>query len=247
MISSVSNSDIINACQILFSPGAQCSPEFINNIKPSALKIAFRKKAFETHPDRSRAMGRREDEQSRLFREVHTAYEVLRPVADGVARLKIKVAPDIKNTAPKGPATDPFRTSSFYTGALPEHKLRLGQFMYYSGVIPWKTLVDALSWQRRLKPLYGQIALEWEMLERKDIDHIMKFKGAAEKIGEYAKKHGFLTGFQHLAIMGKQRKHHRLIGDYFIEKGILSPRQLELLVRRTHDHNIKLGFGGDQA
>ena len=86
MLSTTSTSELITACQILFSPeGSKCSVDFIKTLKPSTLKKVYRKKALETHPDR------RGDSDSinagELFMKVKTAYEILKPVADGKTRI----------------------------------------------------------------------------------------------------------------------------------------------------------------
>lgn len=233
MLLTTSNSELVNACQILFSPeGSKCSVDFIKTIKPSTLKKVYRKKALETHPDRFSISGL--DESGELFLKVKTAYEILKPVADGTTNVKEPLRAEKKSSRDK-----PF--DAFYNGTVPFHKLLFGQFLYYSGTITWKTLMDAIVWQRRKKKIYGQIALQWKMLSENDITHIMRKKKPDEKFGAYAKKFGYLTIFQHLAIMGKQRKHSSLFGDYFIQKGILTKRQVDNLVEKTINHNSRIG------
>lgn len=239
MLSTTSTSELINACQILFSPeGSKCSVDFLKTLNPSTLKKVYRKKALETHPDRR---GNSTSEASgELFIKVKTAYEILKPVADGKTRI-----PEYKkrNTdKPKKNYTEktekPF--DAYYSGTLPFHPLLFGQYLYYSGTITWKTLMDAIIWQRSRKKTYGQIALQWKMLSENDISNIMRRKKPGEKFGAYAKKSGYLTIFQHLAIMGKQRKQAGLFGDYFIQKGILTKRQVDNLVQKTINHNNHL-------
>ncbi len=229
MLSTTSNSELVSACQILFSPDANmCSVDFIKALEPSTLKKVYRKKALETHPDRYGSSGLNEAESGEQFRKVKSAYETLKPVAAGTATVK----PNNKN--------DKKPPGNFYEGSLPFHKLLFGQFLYYSGTITWKTLMQAIVWQRNKKTAYGQIALHWEMLSTEDIAHIMQNKKFNEKFGEYAKKYDYLTIFQHLAIMGKQQSENRLFGEYFIKKGILSKRQVDNLVQKTINHNDQI-------
>ncbi len=225
MLSTVSDSDLVNACQILFSPyGNICSVDFIKSLNSSTLKKAYRKKALETHPDRCEALGVDETVLSEKFNKVKTAYEVLKPVTSESYITK----PDkvVKNK--------PF---GFYQGPMPGYQLLIGQFLYYSGAISWHTLIDAISWQRRQKPLYGKIAQDWGMLSYNEILVIMEHKQKGEKIGEFAMKRGYLSLFQHLAIMGKQKKTHALFGEYFIINGIYSRRQMALVVKKATRHN----------
>ena len=228
MLSTVSDSDLVTACQILFSPyGNRCSVDFVKSLNTSTLKKAYRRKALETHPDRCEALGVDKTVLSEKFRKVKTAYEVLKPVTSGD---KITILQQEKKTKP----------DVFYSGTMPLNELRLGQFLYYSGAISWKTLIDAISWQHRGKPLYGQIARDWGMLSSEEIQRIMKCKNTGEKIGEYARAKGYLSLFQHLAIMGKQKKTRALFGEFFIRRGIYSRRQMDAVVKNVRRHNEKI-------
>lgn len=230
MLSAAPGSELVNACQILFSPeGSKCSVEFIKSLKPSTLKKVYRKRALETHPDRCSSSGLAGDESCEAFRKVQSAYETLKPVATGAVILP-----------PDRPRTKHRAKGGFYTGTLPRHKLLFGQYMYYSGIITWETLIQAIVWQRQKKQLYGQIALNWHMLSPDDILHIMRNKAPGEKFGEYAKRYGYLTGFQHLAIIGRQKTDRALFGDYFIQKGLLSERQVDNLIQKAINHNNRV-------
>lgn len=244
MLTTVSSTDLVRACQVLFSPDISFSLAFVQNLDPSTLKTAYRKKALETHPDRAQALGVHEQIQSKRFREVKKAYEVLLPVTEKTVPLPSshhqRVRPQARHHEPpkeKPRYTSPNKMSSFYRGCVPNHSLRLGQFLYYSGIITWRHLIDAISWQRRVKPRYGQIALEWNILDRQQIMDILTQKERSERFGEYARRTGIISDFQHLAIIGKQNKCHRMFGEYFILNGILTQRQLDILLIRLIQHN----------
>ncbi|MBU1169261.1 MAG: DnaJ domain-containing protein [Proteobacteria bacterium] len=242
MLTTVSGTDLVRACQILFSPDASCSLSFVKSLDPLTLKTAFRKKALETHPDRSRALGKHEADQSRRFLEVKMAYEVLLPLAE-----KSVAVTEKKRATKRHPNQDReretrfrdarSRMSSYYRGVVPTQELKFGQFLYYSGIITWRQLIDAISFQRCIKPRYGQIAREWNIIDLHQVVLILQNKNQDERFGEYARKCGFITGFQHLAILGKQRQFHRLFGEYFVNEGILSQRQLDIAVKQAMFHN----------
>ena len=62
--------DLLKACQILFNTDIRmASSDFFLNIDTKILKNAYRKKAFETHPDRSRILGENEDQMIRKFKD----------------------------------------------------------------------------------------------------------------------------------------------------------------------------------
>lgn len=245
MLTPLSSTDLLRACQILFSPEKPFSVSFVESLDPTMLKTAFRKKALETHPDRAKALGIHEREQTRRFREVKRAYDVLMPLADKSAPIpdadRVRAHPEpgpgprTEQKPPRRPAQA--RKSSFYTGIVPGHSLKLGQYLYYSGIITWRHLIDAISWQRRIKPRYGQIAQDWNILDHYQILQILQNRDGGERFGEFARRCGLISDFQHLAILGKQKKHHRLFGEYFLDHGILTQRQLDILLKRLEKHN----------
>ena len=113
----------------------------------------------------------------------------------------------------------------------------LGQFLFYNHVITLQTLFDAVAWQRKQRPSFGQIALEWGILTHADIENILRKRNIREKFGTYALRNGYITQFQYMAILGKQRQMQKPLGQYFIEKQILSSADLENYVRLQKKHN----------
>jgi hypothetical protein len=67
------DSELIYACKVLFTHKTGFDFDFIRALDPYGLKLAYRKKALETHPDRSKALGRTEEEMNGLFQEVSFA------------------------------------------------------------------------------------------------------------------------------------------------------------------------------
>lgn len=259
MLTTVSGSDVVRAYQILFSPSDPFVKEafslsFVKRLDPSTVRSAFRKKALETHPDRAKVSGRGENEQADLFRQVKQAYEVLLPVAERCSAVEVKARVSAKPAGAEKKekrayqhAHDqhrrtfngkPRRTPSFYyNGLIPGHRLRLGHYLYYSGIISWQNLVNAVAFHMRSKPRYGEIALGWSMITPEELAFCLSQRLKGEKIGECLKRSELISDFQHLAILGKQRKFHCLFGAYFVNEGILSQRQLDIAVRRAVLHN----------
>jgi hypothetical protein len=128
----------------------------------------------------------------------------------------------------------------FYSGNVPKRELLIGQFLYYSGLISWKTLFDAVYWQRKRRPIIGKIALDWGILSSDDIRRILTERNYKEHFGEYALRNGFITHFEHLAIIGRQRKLQPPIGEYFIQQGFLANTVLKKMIERLKNHNRKV-------
>lgn len=252
--------DILKAFTLLFDPDFIFSIHTISCLNPIEIKVAYRKKALETHPDRARLLGKNEREMIDKFREINLAYNKLSSFLDDCKKEYYKnINPfnkydnhnynhkthfstkqrDCKYTNNKYKKED---TSSdfFYNSYIPNIELLIGQFMYYSGVISWKRLIHAIVWQRNQRPLFGRIAIEWGILSENDIRIILKERSFKEKIGEYALRNKYINNFEHMAIIGKQRSLQRPIGQFFIQNKILFQNDLEILLRRQRIHNYRV-------
>jgi hypothetical protein len=126
----------------------------------------------------------------------------------------------------------------FYTGSFPKGSLMIGQFLYYSGLISWRTLIEAISWQWRQRPPIGQIAIAWGLISFQDVIQILTIRTLNEKFGECALRTGYISNFELLALVGKQRKLQRPLGEYFIISGILSATDLINMANKQQRHNL---------
>ncbi len=237
--------EIIDACRLLFPATVAVDAGFLNTIASEDVKAAFRKKALKTHPDRSKVLGRSREELSRMFQEVSSAYHILETYF--IQRANGKSGPEAcpKSRRPPSSAGNsrrPKPNDYFYTGVVPWRQLRLGEFMYYSKVISWRTLINAIVWQKKRRPLFGQIARQWSFLSDDDIRLILRHKSRDEVFGEFARRHGFLTRYQQMAITGRQRQLQPLIGMHFIEKGLLTVVQVKMQARNQEQHNRRIRY-----
>jgi hypothetical protein len=266
MAYTISKTNLINDCYLLFGSNVFNHVDFLRGLSPSELKTAYRKKALETHPDRARTLGRSEDTMDDRFKEVITAYERLNSIVQGGkiyilrdevprkenarktyhhTQTKQKSASGFSYTANAGKTeyTQMAKRSvsdRFYDGNVPERELLIGQFLYYSGLISWKTLCDAVYWQRKQRPIIGKIALDWGILSLDDIKKILTGRSYKIKFGEYALRNGFITHFEHLAIIGRQKKLQPPIGKYFIQQGVLVNTELKEMIESLKQHNRKV-------
>ncbi len=246
MLYAETSTELIHACRILFAHEIGFDFDFLKALDPSGLKVAYRKKALETHPDRSKTLGRTEEEMNCLFKEVSSAYEILSPFVAGknVPDRPTRVNGQKRKKQPSRPPEKNSFQNRYCHGAIPARELKIGQFLYYSGRISWRILISAIAWQKRQRPLFGQIAMQWNILSSDDIVKILKEKTYNEKFGEYALRKCYFTPFQHMAVMGRQRKLQPLICGYFIREGILTPEEIEELVMSVSDHNYNIKLKG---
>ncbi|MBW1780325.1 MAG: hypothetical protein JRL30_06260 [Deltaproteobacteria bacterium] len=208
------------ACGILFGPQVEASLDFLKYLQPSGLKAAYRRKALETHPDRADAIGKDQAEMTQLGSKVD---------------LNRRRAKATQRNGRQTRASD-----HFYNGAIPKRNLLIGQFLYYSGRVSWKTLIDAIVWQRRQRPLIGQIALRWRKLSEHEIQTILLVRKLGEKFGECAARTGYLTRFEVMALLGGQSRLQSPIGEYFLKRNILRKEDMANMVNRQQIHNRRI-------
>lgn len=244
MANHVTKQEFVEAYDILFGYSRDMAVDLLSRLQPSEIKAAYRKKAFETHPDRSQIVGNTEADLNEQFRVVTLAYEVL------TTALKVKGPFDLKGrkgvrqrqkTRPRASGEESRFSDRFYSGMIPRRRLLIGQFLYYCGIISWKTLIDAIIWQKRQRPPIGQIAIKWGILSQEEIRHILIERSVerdfSKRFAEYARQKGYITIFEHMALVGKQRSLQNPIGEYFIENEILYPRDMSRKIMELRNHN----------
>jgi hypothetical protein len=254
--------DVIAAGRVLFGPAFRADGQGWR----ADLKTTYRRRALETHPDRARSMGRAESDLAAEFRRVSEAYRVLSHLAAGpipAARARPepgpRPAPRRPPAADGAPRREPSSTPpqatrsgdvpghrvrySVHPDELPRRKLRLAEYLYYSGRVPWTAFVESIAWQRRQRPAVGRIAVEWGFLDPEDVGRIMEERRLREAqavpFGEFAVRLGYLTSFQLLAVLGRQLRMQRRIGEFFVENKFLDGEDLDEVRRRVARHNAR--------
>ncbi len=137
------------------------------------------------------------------------------------------------------------RGPQFHRGSIPEGRLRLAEYLYYSGRISWRTLVDAIAWQRAQRPTLGRIAVDWGHLNELDVREVLasrrRDRAHGVLFGEQAVRCGLITPRQLLALVGRQRFLQRRIGEYFVDFGFLRPEEIPEIRLAIIRHNLGLG------
>lgn len=237
--------ELFDACLVLFGPETTVSEEYLKYLRPAGLKSAYRKIALETHPDRARALGKRPSELNARFTEVSLAYRKLNAAINGDGIMLADPPPDYQ--APERPSAQPKKKKQrrknpdhFFRGTPPQRHLLFGQFLFYSGIVSWKTYIRALLWQRRQRPLLGQIAMECGLLTLQDIRAILAARQLGEKFGESAVRQGYLKAYNLLALLGKQRRLQARFGEYFLQNGWFTKEQVDAFYKLQQRHNRKV-------
>jgi hypothetical protein len=127
----------------------------------------------------------------------------------------------------------------YYRGPLPHRRLRLAEYLYYSGRVSWQSLISALVWQKASQPRFGELAKDLRSISAQDLVKILGSRLRHEHTGETAQRLQLLSATQVERILRMQRARRRLIGRYFVEKESMSSTLLASLLHELHRHNAR--------
>ncbi|MFC1523875.1 DnaJ family molecular chaperone [Thermodesulfobacteriota bacterium] len=129
---------------------------------------------------------------------------------------------------------------ALYTGTMPKRPLLLGHYLYYSGLISFRTIIQALVWQRTKRPRIGELGVRLGWLSNDDIQSILQHRTFNRPFGKSAVDLGMLTRAQLKALLYHQKCLQKKIGEFFLEHNILTPSQLNHLIQKHRRHNARL-------
>lgn len=258
----ITESDLFEACRLLFGNGIQLSLDFFSYLQPSGAKSAYRRKVKETHPDLYGGVGAEtQRSQTEQFQKLLASYEVICNFFElresGLWTPSRSSSGPVCSSSPSNPVSRPeadssntskqksgrFTDSRFSTDYLPRRALQIGLYLYYRKCIDYRLLMDALLWQRRQRPNLGDIAQRWGWLEKRDVNFILGFRGRGRRFGEKAVGLDFITRRQLQTLLFYQRSQQKKLGQYFVEHAVLSHDEMELLAREQKEHNRRYGNG----
>lgn len=243
----ICSSDLIVSCQVLFGDNVRIPDDCLKMLRLSDLKSAYRKRVLETHPDRAALLIAPAHILEEECKQVNSAYDRLRRYLENPTRFRIINADARKKPARSGDWQNRRKGTTqrdgraagehYFKGTLPARRLPLGSFMYYSGLISWKNLIDAIVWQKRQRPAIGVIAVQKRWIGRGDIYLILKARKMGERFGECAIRMGHLSQDQLNRLLTTQKVRQPRIGQYFVREGLLSKSEIERLVKHHNRHN----------
>jgi len=233
------------------------------------VRRAWRVLALSSHPDAARHAGAKSGTQDgRRFIEASRAYELLMgyllnrtaPGSPGTRAAR----PRAGHSPARGPAerraagekrgTAEKRTPNqkrsstekrggalFYRGPVPRRRLRLAEFLYYTGRVSWQSLIGAVVWQRKAQPRFGELARELRSISSQDLVRILGSRLRHEHTGETAQRLRLLTADEVERILRLQRARRRLIGRYFVEKESMTAAMLGSIIHELYRHNARWG------
>ena len=233
------------------------SVAFVQSLDVATVRRAWRTLAVSSHPDAARRSGKPGAQDGRRFIEASRAYELVmgyllsRPVTHpaGTRTARAHTA----HTPPRGTAEKREKKAAsekrgaaaagalYYRGPVPRRRLRLAEFLYYSGRVSWQSLISAVVWQRKVQPRFGELARELRSISSQDLVRILGSRLRHEQTGETAQRLQLLTAAQVERILRLQRARRRLIGRYFMEQESMTSAMLGTLLHELYRHNARWG------
>lgn len=243
--------NVKNSLLILFGEETLVSRFSVQPIQLDDVRAEYRRKAKLFHPDRRLIMEMSEIELTEKFRLINEAYlylhELLKNGKKIVRRDKsVDQAMRMREQGYRHPFEEDSypttRRGNFFSGTIiPQRPLRLAEFLFYQRVIDRENMVMSLLWQRRHRPLLGQIARNLGYLAREEISTILKRQKRA-LFGETAIVLKLLDRYRLMVICGTQKKYNLPIGRYFLERNVLSEKSLEGWLEKQREYNYEMKY-----
>jgi len=236
--------EIFAACRVLFGPDIHLSNEFLNYLQASGARSAYRRRAKEIHPDLvADANELVRKEHSRLFRQLAEAFDLVTGFLESRAVSRCTPAAAESETREQRPRSQrenrnrDDRSGYFYfRGGVPARPMQIGLYLYYSGAVSYRELMEALLWQRRQRPCIGNIARHLGWLTTDDVQSILRCTQLG-RFGDRAVAMELLSPLRVQALLNFQRHLQQRLGEFFLERKILTVATLERLAAELTEHN----------
>ena len=239
MTTKISRQQLNEAFSTLF--GHENCTEQLPSLNSSSLNAAFRKKAFHLHPDRARAQGLPKSTLTHRFNQLQNAHQLLTTYAD--SKPLFEVGPQSPPAAGSSRRHQSRASREWYNGNMPQRRMQLVEYLAQTQRISWFAQSRSISWQRGQRPKVGQLAVELGYLDRDQLIALMQKrneqKSWKEPLVSFAHRNGYFDGLAKMAILGKQKKMQRPIGEYFTDRKILTEEQINQALRELSIHNAK--------
>lgn len=240
MSNSLSEAKVLSACQILFGEDVKLDRNFLFYLQPGGLKSAFRRRAKEVHPDLVQRGGSELRRRTELFRQLVEAHDIVSEFFRQRETGSWGRSAGASAAAPRPAERSGTAADGYYHGQVPQIHLTIGRYCYYRGIIPYRILIEAVAWQRRQRPLLGEIARRWGWLDDDGVRRINAAGRTRQRFGERAVELGLLGNQQVQSLLLHQQSRQQPLGRYFVECGLASEAEMERLVAEMHYHNARV-------
>ncbi len=246
----VSTNKLQNAIYDIF--GKEQNIWNLSNLPDIALlKKKFYRRAMSCHPDRSQIVGRTSSQLTEEFKSINASYGLLQGLINDREVSETNFSSAATSYSRESEQDNKTNSRKYKKGesktfwnniGLPSHKLRFCQFLFYRGLIDWKTIIDALVWQSDVRPKVGKIAVNLGFLTAEDVVTILNNRNVGDKFCQSAINQGKLSHYQSSVIMGSQKRYDAPVGRFFIEMELFSVEEIDKALddMKLHNHQFSV-------
>lgn len=244
-------SEVLLACRVLFGPDVQLDNDFLAYLQPEGAKSAYRKRARESHPDAHPWVDEAKLQSLKHeFSTVSAAYRELSAFLNCRPQARTNPAYTTQFRSRETGVRQKERTATsrgetgdsplYYTGVIPSVELKIGRYLYFTGVASFQAVVQALSWQRMQRPSIGRLARSNGWLEEADVHYILQSPKVQGRFGERAVQLGFLKPWQQKELLKRQLSCQERLGQYFVRFQGIPEYRMNLLNSERLKHNARI-------
>ncbi len=220
---------LVGACLLLLG-----SPVLPAALSADRLRGAFRRMALATHPD-----ARQRDPRGRDFIRVQEAYDLLRRHVPVAARQASPAAAAVHRGAAAPRRAEPKGGTGawYWKGSVPNRKLRLGEYLFFTGAISWDMMIAAIVGQRRSRPRLGQLARDRHLIDGSGIAAALADRRPGERLGEVVQRLGLLAPPAVEGLLAEQRRAQKPLGRQLVALGGIRQQDLCGILAGHRRHN----------
>lgn len=209
---------VARACVVLFGVEPAAVPTVLAHLQPSHLKTVFHQRAMHVHPDRAAALGIDAELLAERFKLMRHAFDTLSRYLEDPERAARSLSAD------------------FWSAEVPARALRLGEYLYFSGWLPWRTIALGLATQKR-RPSWGATAVELGFLRKVDAEQLELRRMSRERLGDAAVRLGKVTSAERDRVVAEQRRRTLPLGECLLRLGLVLPHELAHALSGQRAHN----------
>ncbi|OGQ78058.1 MAG: hypothetical protein A2289_21215 [Deltaproteobacteria bacterium RIFOXYA12_FULL_58_15] len=209
---------VARACVVLFCIEPAQVPEFLSRLQPHQLKSIFKERVMFAHPDRAAPLG----VDSRVLKH---RFNLLRQAHETLSRY----------------LSDPEESArrlerDYWNDDVPANSMRLGEYLYFTGWLPWSSVAAGLSEHKR-RPSFGATAVSLGFCGKVGVEQIELRRLSQERLGDAAVRLKMLTSKQRDQVVAEQQRRTVRLGECLTRLGLMLPGELASMLSAQNAHN----------
>ncbi len=201
------------------------------NLDRERLRKAYRRMALLTHPDT------RTHDGAPDFLRVQQAFEVLAGYVGAIGS-RAASARASRSAGPTSPGAN--GKVWYWAGKVPRRSLRLGEYLFYRGAIPWDVLIKAIVRQKGARPNLGTLARDCGLISQPMLAQALEGREPGERLGDTLVRLRILDAATLDRLLAEQRRLQRPLGWHLVRMGNVPGAEIPTLLAGLWRHNVSV-------